>query len=118
MKKKTILIILSILFFGCLAYFSGYYLMYENAQTSRQEILEQRSLTLVNQSLGGNTAEYYLVRSEKKMLNIYKMPENILYDSINLNSLHFLEDDKERLNHGIMFESLTEVFEFLESSMS
>ena len=118
MKKKTVLIVLGMIVFGYLAYLTGYYFMYQNAQASRQRNFEQRNVSLTGQAVELKSNEYYFVRIENKMLNIYKMPENILYDSINLISIHRLKEERELLNTGMTFEYLTEVFEFLESSMS
>ena len=49
---------------------------------------------------------------------IYKMPEEILYDSVELSSLGLYENEKAQLLEGMVFGDLKEVFEFLENSMS
>ena len=52
------------------------------------------------------------------MLLIYKMPEESIYDSLKTSNLQFQEKDYLQLKNGIVFQSLAEVFEFLESCMS
>ena len=46
------------------------------------------------------------------------MPEEVLYETVKLESLHLSEKEEEALSEGIFFQTLTEVFEFLENSMS
>lgn len=66
----------------------------------------------------GYEQEYYIAKIEQEMLLIYKMPEESIYDSLKISNLQFQEKDYLQLKNGIVFQSLAEVFEFLESCMS
>ena len=62
--------------------------------------------------------EYYIAVIEQDMLMIYKMPEETLYDSVKVSTLHIVEEEMTQLQEGMIFEDLTELFGFLENSMS
>lgn len=118
--KKTVLFVTGLIVIGALSYFGGYYAyMSANPET---EIIEpisvQRAISLSDTDSAANQLEYYIARIEQEMLMIYKMPEDVLYDSVKLSSLHFQENEYSKLLEGMTFYSLTEVFEFLENSMS
>lgn len=118
--KKTFFLIIGLIFAGTLAYFGGYYVY--TSENPKTEILEPMALQkAVPLSEGSNlqiSEEYYIAKIEQDMLLIYKMPEQTLYDSVELNSLHFVGTEEQELAKGMFFENLTEVFEFLENSMS
>lgn len=118
MKKRTVFIIIGVILLSVAAYFGGYHFMYEKPQVKLEETIMQRNLLLSGESNPGIKEESYIAKIEKTMLNIYKMPENILYDSVKLSSLHLSAEEQERLRDGVTFNYLTEVFEFLENSMS
>lgn len=118
MKKRTIYVVIIVIVFGILAYLGGYYFMREKPQKELEELVMQRNLLITSDA---NTAEemvYYRAGIEGMTLHIYKMPENIIYDSVDLSSLQLTEDEKNELKKGITFNDLPEVFEFLENSMS
>ena len=79
-------------------------------------VLVQKSTQLIEHDLINE--EHYLAKIEKDMLVIYKMPENVIYDSVRLSTLQLTNSESTALLNGIDFESITEVFEFLENSMS
>ena len=117
--KRRILLILGLLIAGTFAYYGGYYLYTEN--NPKIELLDQEALQKSMPGADSKDAvseEYYIGRIEQEMLMIYKMPEETLYDSIETSSLSFYGDEEHRLSEGIVFQNLTEVFEFLENSMS
>ena len=62
--------------------------------------------------------EHYIAKIEQNMLVIYKLPEEIIYDSVKLSTLQLTDSEYTALSNGIDFYSLTEVFGFLENSMS
>lgn len=118
MKRRTVFMVVGVVLLGILAYFGGYYYMHEKPQIKIEETMMQRNLLLSGEGNSEIQAEYYVAKIEETMLNIYKMPENMLYDAVKLSSLQLSEEEQERLRAGITFQGLTEVFEFLENSMS
>ena len=117
MKKKTIYTLIALVLLCVLAYFGGYYLMYDQSQPELEEVLMPKNF-LLDDADTEIYSEYYTARLEDMTLHIYKMPENTIYDSVQMNSLHLSEEEIERLHTGIVFYDLKEVFEFLENSMS
>ena len=118
--RKTILFVIGLIAVGMLAYFGGYYFyVSENPETEyTEQITLQKSVLQPDTKKENDIQEYYLAKIEQDLLNIYKMPEQTLYDSVETSSLNFHGTEETRLKEGISFESLTEVFEFLENSMS
>lgn len=118
--KKIVMFSISLIVMGVLAYFGAYYVyVSEHPQVElKEEAVLQKSV--IDPLFGKEPAEpeYYLAKIEKDRLMIYKMPENTLYDYVELSSLNFHGTEREDLTTGISFENLTEVFEFLENSMS
>lgn len=117
--KRTILFLMCLIIAGTFAYFGGYYLyMTSNPKT---EILEtdtlQRSVPMsdTEQMISD---EYYIGKIEQNMLVIYKMPEETLYDSVKVSGLQFHGEEEQQLIEGMVFQNITEVYEFLENSMS
>lgn len=118
--KKTFVALGVLIVLGTFAYFGGYYLyMSENPKTeTAEQISLQRAMQMSDTDSTVEQQEYYIVKIEQEMLMVYKMPEEILYDSVETSSLHFQEKEQSQLSEGIVFPNLTEVFEFLENSMS
>ena len=117
--KRTVWFMISLIIAGTFAYYAGYYVYKLNRP--KVEFLEtenvQRAVQLPeNKQMVSD--EYYIGIIEQNMLAIYKMPEEILYDSIDVDSLQFYGNEKKQLTEGMIFRNLTEVFEFLENSMS
>ena len=117
MKKRTVYVLILLVLLCVLAYLGGYYLMDDKLQTELEEVVIQRKI-LLDEAGDDVQSEYYIARLEGVALHIYKMPENKVYDSVQINSLHLSEDEVEQLRNGIVFQNLKEVFEFLENSMS
>ena len=118
--RRKILFVIGLLIAGTSAYYGGYYLY-----TSQRPKIEiempatlQRGITDNDVKQTGYEQEYYIAKIEQEMLLIYKMPEESIYDSLKISNLQFQEKDYLHLKKGIVFHSLTEVFEFLESCMS
>lgn len=118
--KKTILFLAILITAGGLSYLGGYYLYVANRPKIVLEEPEivSKGIMLSDAVFIDREKDYYLVRIEDKMLNIYDMPEEVLYDSVSLQSLQLQENDAQELLNGKIFLSLPEVFEFLESCMS
>ena len=117
--KRTVLFIISLIIAGMFAYYAGYYVYKMNHP--EMEFLETESVQRAVQLPENKqmvSDEYYIGIIEQNMLAIYKMPEEILYDSIDVESLQFYGNEKKQLTEGMIFGNLTEVFEFLENSMS
>ena len=117
--KRTVLFVISLILLGTFAYFGGYYVYKMNRP--KVELLETESVQRAVQM--SDTAqmvseEYYIGIIEQNLLAIYKMPEEILYDTVEVKSLRFYGNEEAELAKGKIFENLTEVFEFLENSMS
>ena len=117
--KKTIVVTSSIILAGILSYFGGYfYYTSVNSQTKEIDpVSVQKSVQEIDYDLT-DTEEYYFAKIEQDMLMIYKIPENIIYDSVKLSTLHLTDSESAALLTGIRFAGLSEVFEFLENSMS
>ncbi|MBQ8857994.1 MAG: hypothetical protein IJ024_07630 [Lachnospiraceae bacterium] len=118
--KRTIFFLIGLILAGTFAYFAGYYVY--TAENPKAEVLEpatlQKAVPLSNENNLQMNEEYYIAKIEQDVLSIYKMPEETLYDSIELSGLHFVGKEEQELSEGIIFQNLTEVFEFLENSMS
>ncbi len=118
--KKRIMFLIGVVFAGIIAYYGGYELYRINRP--KVEIPDRISMQYSAGSAEQNTKDigenYYFGIIEQEYLNIYELPEQQLYDSIRLNSLHLQEEEVSQLIEGQHFYSLTEVFEFLENSMS
>lgn len=106
--KKTAVYAAALIVIGVLSYFIGYYITVP--KTAPESILSEREKNPAQ--------EHYIAKIERDMLFIYEMPENTIYDSMNTESMNFQTGELPALLDGIVFESLTEVYEFLESSMS
>lgn len=118
--KKTFLFVIGIIAVGMLAYFGGYYFyISENPKMEfPEQISLQRSILQSDTEQINDIPEYYIAKIEQDMLMIYKMPGETLYDSVETSSLNFHGTEEAQLMEGLSFDSLTEVFEFLENSMS
>ena len=118
--KRTVFFVIGLILAGTLAYFTGYYVYTSvNMKTEGPETIAlQKAVTLSGEKLLSEPEEYYMAKIEQDMLMIYQMPGESLYDSVKLNGLYFSEKEKSRLTEGMVFYNLTEVFEFLENSMS
>ena len=117
--KKKILYLIFLITAGTLAYYGGYHAYIVNRPNV--ELIQPEALQKAVQIKSTDhdyAREYYVGKIEEDQLMIYKMPEDSLYDSVQLSSLSFYGDEKEQLVNGMVFENLTEVFEFLENSMS
>lgn len=117
--RRTILFVICLILAGTFAFFGGYYAYKSN--NSKTEIVAPESLQRTMPLSGSKenvSAEYYIGKIEQNMLIIYKMPEKILYDSVETDDLQLYEDEEQKLLKGMVFQDLTEVFEFLENSMS
>lgn len=118
--KKTVLFIVFLIFAGTLSYFGGYYLyVTENPKAEiPEQITVQKAVQLSDMQVDDEEQEYYFAKIEQNMLMIYKMPDATLYDSVEVSSLHVQGVEEAQLLEGMRFDSLTEVFEFLENAMS
>lgn len=118
--RRTVLFVAGLIAAGMLAYFGGYYLyVSENPETEFTDPMALQSPVVQSETeQTDETKEYYIAKIEQDMLMIYQMPEKTLYDSIEISSLNFHGSQESQLTEGITFENLTEVFEFLENSMS
>lgn len=118
--RKVILFTAALAVAGVLAYYGGYYLYVTNRPKTVLEEPEMipNGLLISGSSLQSTEARYYIAKIENGMLNIYDMPEKILYDSISLQHLQLQVKDYRELETGKKFAGLLEVFEFLESCMS
>jgi len=104
---------------GTFAYYGGYHAYKINRP--KVEMIEPERLqkaVQVKDSDSDHSEEYYVGKIENDELMIYKMPEESVYDSIRLSTLSFYGEEEQKLTEGMIFENLTEVFEFLENSMS
>ncbi len=118
--RKKILFIICVLVAGVFAYYGGYYMYITQRPKVEIEMPAtlQRGIADNHIKQTGYEQEYYVAKIEQEMLVIYKMPDESIYDSLKTSNLQFQEKDYMLLKEGISFESLTEVFEFLESCMS
>lgn len=106
---------------GVLSYFGGYYLyisenpkeIYLEPELLRSKVTAENIRDSVQMQ-----QVYYLAQIEQEMLMIYQMPDGILYDSVELSSLHIPAVELHDLTEGVRFENLRSVFEYLENSMS
>lgn len=117
--KKKILFLIFLITAGSLAYYGGYHVY--KANRPKAELIEPENLQKAVQlkdSDDRKIEEYYVGIIEEDQLMIYKMPEDSVYDSIRVSTLNFYGEEEEKLMEGMVFEDLTEVFEFLENSMS
>ena len=117
--KRTVWFMISLIIAGTFAYYAGYYVYKLNRP--KVEFLETENVQRAVQPPENKqmvSDEYYIGIIEQNMLAIYKMPEEILYDSIDVDSLQFYGNEKKQLTEGMIFRHLTEGFEFLENSMS
>lgn len=117
--KKAAIILGTLLLISVLAYWGGYHLVVSKtpeAQPEKEEILKKEFPVqeMPKETFGG----HYVAKIEEEMLFIYEMPENTVYDSMRTESMHFPAGELPALREGIVFQSLPEVYEFLENSMS
>lgn len=117
--KKTVLFIIGLIFAGTLSYFGGYYLyVTQNPKIELTEQVTVQNAVPLSSVKMPEEQDYYFAKLEQDMLRIYKMPDAVVYDSVRASSLHMSGMDEELLLAGMRFETLEEVFEFLESAMS
>lgn len=118
--RKAVLFIIFIIFAGTISYFGGYYLYISgNPKTElTEQMTVQKSVEFAEPFNGDDTQEYYFAKIEQGQLLIYKMPDATLYDSVEISSLHMQGMEEVQFLEGMRFESLAEVFEFLENAMS
>ncbi len=117
--KRKLLFMVCLIAVGALSYYGGYRIY--TTTHPKTEILDvervQKNALILNQT-EQYSEEYYIGKIEQDMLVIYKMPEETVYDSVEISGLHFYGSEEAELMAGKLFENLTEVFEFLENSMS
>lgn len=118
--KKIIVFVVCLIFAGILAFLGGYYgYKMKNPKAEQRDSMErQYSISSEQNHAEQVLNEYYMAKIEQELLMVYKMPEEILYESVELSSLHMTEKEKNGLMSGMIFLNLPEVFEFLENSMS
>ena len=118
--KKTVLFLIFLIVAGTLSYFGGYYFyVTEHPKTEYTEPIQLQKAVLTEMDDSEiKEQEYYYAKIEQEQLMIYKMPDEIVYDSVESSSLQMGGEVRTQLLEGIRFESLTEVFEFLENAMS
>ena len=114
MKKS--LVFIGIVIAGGLAYWSGYQYVDSKDQPIPFVSGERELWPVKNKNYVEN--RFYILKIDGDMLSVYQMPSERLYDSVKLSTLHLEEEEYTELFQGIKFETLTEVFEFLENSMS
>ena len=117
--RKKFTYIAGLIFAGVLSYYSGYY-FYINSRTGflEHEYESVQRGNTENLQLVNVAKEYYIAKIENNLLVIYQMPQKIIYDSLRTEQLQFQEKDYQELYEGMRFDSLGELFEFLESCMS
>ncbi len=118
--RKVVLFFIGMIALGTLSFFGAYafYLSEYLEMEYVEQIPVQRSVLKSDIGQESELPEYYVAKIEQDLLVIYKMPEETLYDSVETSSLNFHGTEEAELMNGITFESLKEVFEFLENSMS
>lgn len=118
--RKGIFFLIGIILAGTLAYFTAYeiYTSEKHKADIPENVTLQKAALKIKNDHSLSVQEYYLARIEEEMLVIYQMPEEHVYDSVKLSSLHFTMKDRTELSKGIIFQDLKQVFEFLENSMS
>ena len=117
--KRVVLFMIGLIIAGACAYYGGYYAYKVNHP--KVELLESETVQRAVQMSERTQMvpeEYYFGIIEQDLLAIYKMPEEILYDTVEVGSLRFYGEEERELTKGKIFKTLTEVFEFLENSMS
>ena len=117
MKNKKVFMIILILFCAA-AYFMGYYFLADHNFTieKSEPTAPKNTEKIINES-AIDLQKYYLLITEDDYLMIYSMPEQQLYESIELDCL-WIKGEESLLKEGIRMENITEVYEFLESHMS
>ena len=118
MRKKIIFMIV-LLCAGTFAYYGGYHFYrstHPKVEITKPEIYSQP--VPVAKKAVQISRDYYIGVIQEDKLMIYQMPEEVLYDSVEVSSLKFYEDEQQQLKEGMIFDDLTELFEFLENSMS
>ena len=117
--RKALFVTGTIFLSGILAYFGGYY--YYTSTNSQTKVLNpvsvQRAVQIKDENLT-EIEEYFFAKIVDEMLVIYQMPEKNIYEIIKLSSLQLTENEYITLLEGIHFQNLTEIFNFLENSMS
>ena len=118
--RKTILFLVFLIAAGTLSYFGGYYFyVTEHPKVEYSEPIQLQKAILTENNLSEmKEQEYYYAKLEQNLLMIYKMPDEIIYDCVEASNLQIGGTERERLLEGVRFETLTEVFEFLENAMS
>ena len=120
--KKKIYFLIGLVAAGIFAYYAGYHgYTFNYPQTELLNPMTlQKSVPLSEneKNISEDEQKYYFGKISQEVLEIYEMPEQILYESVRLNTLHLSEKEKRELSEGVVFMTLTEVFEFLENSMS
>lgn len=117
MKRKVI--IAAAFFAVCLlSAFAGY----RAAVSKKPPELPQQTEKTVSGAAKEDEAEkkepHYLAKIEDGQLLIYELPENRIYESMKAEALNFPEQQLPELYRGIFFDTLPEVYEFLENCMS
>lgn len=118
MNKKNIFFKLIVL--GSLSFMLGYCIYGFSKQPESLKENPERQIEIIQKEQQAEELEaeqYYLLKSNDRLLYIYQMPEGLVYDSVSLDSL-YLPDNEEIFKEGLVFKTLKEVFEFLENSMS
>ena len=118
MRKKMIFMIV-LLCAGTFAYYGGYH--FYRSTHPKVEIIKPETYSQpvsVAEKTVQISRDYYIGVIQEDKLMIYQMPEEVLYDSVAVSSLKFYNDELQQLNEGMIFDDLTELFEFLENSMS
>ena len=118
--RKTILFLIGLILAGTASFYGGYYLYVTNRPEISYEMpmTLQKGMMLTEKKDSVEEQNYYLAKIEEEKLMIYEMPEESIYDSLKIGTLQFMTEDYEKLKEGMIFQSLNEVFEFLESCMS
>ena len=117
--KKSWFVTGTIFLAGILAYFGGYY--YYTSTNLQAKVLDPVSVqraVLETEEKHIEKTEHYFAKIENEMLIIYEMPEELIYESIKLSGLQLTENEYIALLDGIHFQNLSEIFNFLENSMS
>ena len=113
--KKIVLFLIAMAILGFLSYFGAYYAY--KASNPGIEITDPVYVERSEIKTKVNEEPYFLIKLEDDLLKIYQMPEETVYDTVTFSSLQ-VYDQTEQLKDGLRFQTLTEVFEFLENSMS
>lgn len=117
--KKSVSFALLLIFLCFAAYFGGYRMAASRAEKMRQAEKNYLHQTVRNVEMTEKVpGEHYVAKIEQETLFIYEMPEHTVYDFMEIKTLHFPENERAELKKGLVFETLAEVYEFLENSMS